>query len=215
MIGSRLSAIIRFVIVAALTATFGATSFTPSLASDNTSSAPVAVDDQYELYSFMGKQKLPALANDVASEEGGSLAYYDVSKTTSKYGDTTVKITDQGAMEVSIAAFDQGTTVSWTYRVQDESGQISEPATVQLYLKPYKVITARRTDHRTRATFKNRNEFAVEIRIDWSRAYSGKKKDKVFTMPAKSQKSVRMHKRPVWYLAKALPWRKSVSAQDV
>lgn len=214
MIGTRQFAIIRFVIVAVLTATFGTISSTPALAGD-TSSVPVAVDDQYELYSFMDKQMLPALANDVASEGGGSLTYYDVSETTSQYQDTSVKITDTGQMQVSIAPFDQGTTISWTYRVQDETGQISEPATVQLYIKPVKVITARRTDHGRRATFNNKNEFDVLIRIDWSRAYFGKKENKLFTLPAYSKKSVRMHKRPVWYLAKALPWRKVFTVDDV
>lgn len=208
MNGAQQSATIRFVIVAVLTATFGTIGSTQSLASD-TSSVPVAVDDSYERYGFMGKQKLPALDNDVASDGGGSLTYYDVSKTSSQYQATSVKITKKGQMQVSIAPFDQDSIVTWTYRVQDESGQISEPTTVYLSVKPYDEMKAKRTDHGRRATFKNRNEFDAVIRLAWSETYSGKKEDKIFTVPANSEKSVRMHKRNTRYIAKALPWKKA------
>lgn len=207
MSGTRQFAIIRLAIVAVLTATLVLISFTPSQASED-SSAPVAVGDSYELYGFMGKQNLLALANDIVSEDGGSLTYHSVSKTDSQYGDTTVKITDKGQMQVSIAAFDSGDTITWTYRVQDEMGRVSEPATVQLHVMDFDQMRARRTDRGRRATFKNRNDFAVQIRLDWSSEYSGKKEDKLFIVPANAEKSVRMRKPNVRYIATALPWKK-------
>lgn len=207
--------VLRCTIVALLLSLFGLGGLSPSMAEEEPSSVPVAANDEYEMYSFMGKQKVPAIDNDLSSDEGGALSYYDVSVTTSPYGDTTVKITKAGHMEVSIAPFDQGSTISWTYRVQDEAGTVSEPATVDLYIKPVKEMVARRTDRGRRASFKNRNEFDVLVRIDWSRTYWNKKEDKLFTVPARSSKLVRMHKRSTRYVAKALPWQKTFYGDSI